>query len=171
MHIAPSTRSGGSSRRSSSPVSRGSCAISASRKTSHMMRSWQRSRAGPAPRSESRALGQTAHSPRRLGPRTCGKARRPARPLCDPGVDCGVSCTSPDTRRDGLGPHRSAVRAAGDAHAVTRRGAESCRCCCDGVRSSSGPRARRCAESGACTSAVPSPAERAGRSPQEGRPT
>ena len=72
-----------------------------------------------------------------------GGALRPVRAA---GRDRRLSRASAHPGGDGLGAHRGALRRARPARAVARRGAEPRGRGRDGVRSGSGPRARRCAD-------------------------
>src|SRR5881409_1523870 len=81
-----------------------------------------------------------------------------------------LSRTSAYAGGDGLGAHRGALRSARPAHALPRRRAESRGRGRDGIRSGSGPRARRCADLGAGPAELPPLAERARRPPGEARP-
>ena len=68
------------------------------------------------------------------------------------------------SRRNGLEPHRRALRRAGAARAVAGRRVEPRSCRRDGARPRSRPCACRCADHGAVASGLPPPAKRARRS-------
>ena len=67
-------------------------------------------RAHPAARPGSIEVGSTAHSPRIRVAGARRSPRRPTRPLRAAGRDRRLPRSGPRRRRDGLGPHRRAVR-------------------------------------------------------------
>ena len=103
-------------------------------------------RAHPAPRSKPRALGSTPHPswPRRA--RACRGSWAGDWPVRAPGRDSRLSRTAlaRRRRRTGRASRRSTTRSPSSCR--PRRGAEPCGGGRHGVRSASGPRARRCAD-------------------------
>ncbi len=112
--------------------------------------------------SSSTAGSRRSRAPRRSSSRSVPMRCRPRSPGCH--------ARARTAARDGLEPHRRALRRAGRAHAVTGGRAESRRGRLDGVRACRWARARRRAREGAGAGVVSPSPQRARRPPREARP-
>ncbi len=99
---------------------------------------WSLGGAYPALGSKPCALGSTPYPSWSLRPSTGRRTRRRPRAICAPGCHRRVSRSRAHGLRNGLAPHRHALRRSCPAHALAYRGVESCGCTRHGLWSSGG---------------------------------